>query len=59
MNWFGPFAGDISFLCLLLYNRPAISFEDILTHDGLLHETFQMCAVAHGYVSDETEALVA
>ena len=56
MNWFPPFAGDISFLRFLLYNRPAISFEVILAHDGFLHETFQMSAVAHGYVSEETEA---
>ena len=59
MNWFPPIAGDISFLRLLLYNRPAMSFQDILTHEGFLHKTFQMSAVAHGYVSDETEALVA
>ena len=31
----------------------------LITHEGFLHRTFQMSAVAHGYVSDETEALVA
>jgi hypothetical protein len=36
-----------------------MSFEDILTYDGYQHKTFQMSAVAHGYVNDETEALVA
>jgi hypothetical protein len=59
MNWFPLIAGDVSFLRLLLYNRPAMSFQDILTDDGFLHRTFQMSAVAHGYVNDKTEGLLA
>ena len=59
MGWLYPNVGDIYYLRLLMYNRPAMSFEEYRTHNAIIHSTFQQSAVAHGYVDDMTEVISA
>jgi hypothetical protein len=45
--------GEIYYLRLILLKRPVRNFEDAYTdQDGILHEKFQLSAIAQGYVHD-------
>ena len=48
--------GDIFYLRVLLQTRPARSFEELRTVDGVLYTSFQAACVALNLFSDETEA---
>jgi hypothetical protein len=43
-----PSAGDRFYLRSLLQFKPARSYDDLLTVNGMLHDNFQMAAMAHG-----------
>ena len=57
MEMLYPSSGEIWYVRLLLINRPCASFEDARSKDGVIYDTFQLSAIAHGYVTDELEAL--
>ena len=48
-------AGEIWYLRLLLLNKPARSFRDLLTVRNKVFQLFQQAAIAEGYCSDKTE----
>lgn len=51
-----PNAGEIFYLRLILLNKPCTSFQDAKTFDGNEYPSFQLSALAHGYVDSEYEA---
>jgi hypothetical protein len=59
MNWVYPSAGEIFYLRILLFNLPAMSFQDYRTVNGIEFQTFQLAAVARNLVDDEREAYLA
>ena len=59
MNWLYPSAGEIFYLRILLFNMPAMSFEDYKIFEGTNFQTFQLAAVARNYVDDDKEAFLA
>ena len=59
MNWIYPSAGEIFYLRILLFNMPAISFQDYRTVNGIEFKTFQLAAVARNLVDDDREAYLA
>ena len=48
--------GDVFYLRVLLQTRPARSFEELRTVDGILYPSFQGACLALNLFSDETEA---
>ena len=48
--------GDVFYLRVLLQSRPARSFEQLRTVNGILYSTFQGACIALNLFSDETEA---
>jgi hypothetical protein len=48
--------GDVFYLRVLLQTRPARSFEELRTVDGIIYSTFQEACLALNLFSDETEA---
>lgn len=48
--------GDVFYLRVLLQTRPARSFEQLRTVDGILYSNFQEACIALNLFSDETEA---
>ena len=48
--------GDVFYLRVLLQTRPARSFEELRTVDGVIYTSFQAACVALNLFSDETEA---
>jgi hypothetical protein len=59
MNWVYPSAGEIFYLRILLFNLPAMSFQDYRTVNGIEFQTFQLAAVARNLVDDDREAYLA
>jgi GTPase SAR1 family protein len=58
MEMLYPSAGEIWYLRIILLNRPCASYVDALTFHGHVCKTFQHSAIAHGYVSDNSETLL-
>ena len=57
MGMIADTAGELWFQRLLLLRIPAFSFIDLKTdQDGTVYKTFQECALARGYVTDELES---
>jgi hypothetical protein len=56
MEMIYPNAGEIFYLRLILLRRPVWNFDDAFICDGTQYPTFQLSALAHGYVDDEKEA---
>lgn len=56
MEMIYPTVGELFYLRELLRKRPATSFNDLLTFEGELCETFQQSAFRHGYLDDANEA---
>jgi len=48
--------GDVFYLRALLQTRPASSFDELRTVDGILHQTFQEACISLGIFTDENEA---
>ena len=59
MNWVFPSAGEIFYLRILLFNLPAMSFQDYRTVNNIEFKTFQLAAVARNLVDDDREAYLA
>ena len=59
MNWVYPSAGEIFYLRILLFNLPAMSFQDYRTVNNIEFKTFQLAAVARNLVDDDREAYLA
>ena len=55
IQYMSPDQGDIWFLRLLLLKRPANSFRDIRTINGVEYETFEKCARELGLLHDAEE----
>jgi len=45
-------SGEICYLRMLLKRRPAVSYDDLLTFNGIKYSTFQESAKQHGYLKD-------
>ena len=43
---------EVCYLRLLLKNRPADSYNDLLTYNGITYNTFQESAQQHGFLKD-------
>jgi len=54
-----PSQGHLFYLCTILQNRPALSFEDARTVDGMVKPTYQDAAMAMGLFADRNEAQLA
>ncbi len=55
IHWISPSESELFYLRVLLTRVPAHSYTDLLTHDGIVHNTFQEAARARGLVVDEKE----
>ena len=44
--------GEICYLRMLLKHRPAMSYDDLRTHNGIVYSTFQESAKQHGFLKD-------
>ena len=51
----GPGRGEQFFLYILLKNRPARSYEDLKTVDGVVHDKFRDAVRALGLMRDDNE----
>ena len=56
MEMIYPTVGELFYLRELLRKRPAISFDDLLSFEGVVSKTFQQSAYRHGYLEDASEA---
>jgi hypothetical protein len=52
---FRPSNGDIFYLRRLLTIKPARSFDELRTHNGVMYRTFQECAAAMGLFAMQSE----
>ena len=56
MEMIYPTVGELFYLRELLRKRPAMSFNDLLSFEGVVSKTFQQSAYRHGYLEDASEA---
>ena len=54
-----PGMGEVFYIRLLLFHKPARSFEELRTIDGTLHDTFEGASRAAGLLQDANEGWLA
>jgi hypothetical protein len=58
MQMLYPSAGEIWYLRVILLNKPCVSYLHAKTFQGTVYETFQLSAIAHGFVESFAETLL-